>query len=128
MGADLKRKEARKRKFESQNSESSFDAGIKMDLEDSQASESPKKKSKQMPPSPSPSEEIPTAEKSAAGKVAVVDESTDQAKEENPAKRKAQRFIVFIGPSNLFKYAWLSDLTVLFLHQAIYPTLQRMSQ
>ena len=123
MGADLKRKEARKRKFENQNSESLFDAGVKLDLEDSPASESPKKKSKQVPPPPSSSEEIP-----AAGKVAVVDESTDQGKEENPANQKAQRFIVFIGPSTLFKYARLSDLTALFLHQAIYPTLQRMSQ
>lgn len=85
MGADLKRKEARKRKFGSQESESLFDTVP------------PKKKSKQAPPLPSSSERISTAGKSAAGKVAVVEESTDGGKEENLATQKAQRFIVFIG-------------------------------
>ena len=116
MGADLKRKEARKRKFGGQESESLFDTVP------------PKKKSKQAPPLPSSSERISTAGKSAAGKVAVVEESTDGGKEENLATQKAQRFIVFIGPSTLCQYGSVSRLTVLYSPQAIYPTLQPMSQ
>lgn len=128
MGADLKRKEARKRKFGGQNSEPLLDAGVRLDLEGTSSDEPPKKKPKQAPPPLSLLEKIPTAEKNAAGKVALVDESTNQGKEEKSATQKAQRFIVFIGPSTLFKSAWLSRLTALFLHQAIYLTLQHMSQ
>ncbi|KAF6222927.1 hypothetical protein HO133_000978 [Letharia lupina] len=97
MGSDLKRKEARKRKFEGQHSESLLDAGVKSGLEGTLAGGPLHKKSNQAPPPPSSSERIPTAEKIAARKVAVVDESTDQGKEEESAIQKAQRFIVFIG-------------------------------
>lgn len=114
MGSDLKRKEARKRKFEGQHSESLLDAGVKSGLEGTSAGGPLQKKSNQAPPPPSSLERIPTAEKIATRKVAVVDESTDQGKEEESATQKAQRFIVFIGPSTLFKYAWLSRLTALF--------------
>ncbi|KAL9127947.1 MAG: hypothetical protein Q9175_007635 [Cornicularia normoerica] len=97
MGADLKRKEARKRKFGGQNSEPLLDAGVRLDLEGTSSDEPPKKKPKQAPPPLSLLEKIPTAEKNAAGKVALVDESTNQGKEEKSATQKAQRFIVFIG-------------------------------
>lgn len=115
MGADLKRKEARKRKFGGKNSESLLlDAGVKLDLERTSADEPPKKKLKQAPPPPpSFSDNIITIENIAAGKVAVVDESTDQGQEETLAAQKAQRFIVFIGQSTLFKYGWLGRLTTL---------------
>ena len=99
MGADLKRKEARKRMFGSQNRDS---ANVQLDLEDTSANEPPRKKSKQALPPPSSSQEIPTAGGNAAGKVAVVEQSTDQGKEGKSANQKAQRFIVFIGPSTLF--------------------------
>ncbi len=101
MGADLKRREDRKRKFGGQSRDILFDADVQLDLEDTSANESLKKKSKQALPPPSSSEEIPTAEKDAAGKVAVVEESTDQGKEEKSVNQKAQRFIVFIGLSTL---------------------------
>ena len=114
MGADLKRKGARKRKFGGQNSESLLDTGVKLDFEGTSANEPPKKKSKQAPLAPSSSESIFMAEKITAGKVAVVVESTDQGTEETSPTQKAQRFIVFIGPSSLFRYAWLSHLTACF--------------
>ncbi len=101
MGADLKRKEARKRMFGSQNRDFLFDANVQLDLEDTSGNEPPKKKSKQALPLPSSSGEIPTAGKNAVGKVAVVEESTDHGKEEKSGNQKAQRFIVFIGLSTL---------------------------
>ena len=105
MGANLKRKEARKRKFR-QDSEYLLDDGIKLDFEGSSADEPPRKKSKQAPLPPLPSEKTSAARKS--------DESTEQGKEEKAAIRKAQRFIVFIGPSTLFKHAWLDRLMALY--------------
>ena len=109
MGANLKRKEARKRKF-GQDSEDLLDDGIRLDFEGSSADEPPRKKSKQAPPPPFPLEKTPAPKESAAGKVAVIDESTAQDKEEKAALQNAQRFIVFIGPSTLFKHAWLGRL------------------
>ena len=109
MGADIKRKEARKRKFRGQNNESLLEAGVKMNLEGTSADEPAKKKSKQAPP-PS-SRNVYTLEKNTIGKVAVADESTEQGIEEHLATQKAQRFIVFIGPSALFAFAGFSRLT-----------------
>ena len=106
MGADIKRKEARKRKFGGQNSESLLEAGVKLNLEGTSADEQAKTKSKQAPP-PS-SRNVSTVEKKTAGKVAVADESTEQGTEEPLATQKAQRFIVFIGPSALFAFAGFS--------------------
>lgn len=101
MGADSKRKQARRRKFGGQESEPLLDTGINLDLKDTSANEPPKKKSKQAPPPRSSPEDRFPAGKGAAGNVAVVDESTDWGKEENLAAQKARRFIVFIGPSTL---------------------------
>ncbi|CAD6590829.1 MAG: hypothetical protein ASARMPRED_005074 [Alectoria sarmentosa] len=95
MGADIKRKEARKRKFGGQNSESLLEAGVQMNLGGSSVDEPAKKKSKQAPP-PS-SRNVSTVVKNTIGKVAVADESTEQGIEEHLATQKAQRFIVFIG-------------------------------
>lgn len=128
MGANPKRKEARKRKF-GQDSEYIHNDGNRLNLESSSASEPPMKKSKQASIPPTLSEKIPAARKDEAsvGKVAVVDRSIDQEKEEIATTTKAQRFIVFIGLSTLFRNAWLGRLMALYLHQAIYLTLQRMS-
>lgn len=115
MGANPKRKEARKRKF-GQDSEYLLDDGIKLALEGSSADEPPMKKSKLALLPPFLSEKIPAAAQNTAGKVAVVVESTNQGKEGKAATRKAQRFIVFIGPSTLFRHAWLGRLTALYLH------------
>ena len=98
MGADLKRKEARKRKFGGEH------------LEGSSADEPLKKKSRQILQPAFPE------------KAAVVGENGKSA------TLKAQRFIVFIGPYARFKYAQLGRLTILSSHQAIYHILQRMSQ
>ena len=111
MGADIKRKAARKRKFGGQNSDSLLGAGDRLDLEGISTDEPPTKKSKKASPPISSSEDIPAHKKYAAGKAAVVDESMDQGKEENSAIQKAQRFIVFIGPSTLSNYASFSRLT-----------------
>lgn len=130
MGANPKRKEARKRKF-GQDSEHIQDDGIKVNLEANSANEPPMKKSKQTSLPTIPSDQIPAAGKDAADKVAVVDRSTDQEQEEREEKaatQKTQRFIVFIGLSTLFGHAWLGRLMALYLHQAIYLTLQRMIQ
>lgn len=116
MGADLKRKEARERKFGGQN------------LESTSADKPPRKKLKQALPPLSAAKQVPTAENIAAGKDPVLDKSTDQGEEDESACPKAQRFIVFIGPSTLSKNARLSRLTALSLHQAIYLILHRMSQ
>lgn len=108
----MKRKEARKRKFGGQNSDILPGAGVRLDLEGISTDEPPTKKSKKVPLPPCSSEGIPSDEKNAAGKDAVVDESTDQRIEKSSATQKAQRFIVFIGPSTPFKYAWVSRLRV----------------
>lgn len=107
MGANLKRKEARKRKF-GQDSEYSLDDAIRLDFEGSSADEPPRKRSKQASLPPFSSEKTPAARTSAAGKV---DESTEQGR---AAIQKAQRFIVFIGPSTPFKHAWFGRLTALY--------------
>lgn len=109
MGANLKRKEARKRKF-GQDSEHLLDDNIRLDFEGSSAEELPRKKSKQAPSPPFPLEKTPAASKAAAGKVAAIDKSTEQEETEKAAIQKAQRFIVFIGPSTLFKHPWLGRL------------------
>lgn len=129
MGADVKRKQARKRKFGSQNSESQPGAGVKLDLEGISTDEPPTKKSKKAPFSPSSSEDIPTDEKIAAPKTAVVDEPTDKRTEENSATHKPQRFIVFIGPFTLTIQIRLGQPSDgLLLRQVIYLTVQQMSQ
>ena len=115
MGANPKRKEARKRKF-GQYSEYLQDDGTNSILEASSADEPSMKKSKQTCLPPIPSEKIPAVGKDAAGKIAIVDRSTDQGIEGKAATQKAQRFIVFIGLSTLFRRAWLGRLMALSLH------------
>ena len=111
MGADMKRKEARKRKLEVQNGERLLETSIKLYSEGTSADELPKKTSEQaLPPSP-PLENISNTENnSAVGKVALVDESTYQGKD-GSLTRRPQRFIVFIGPSTPSNIAWLKRLT-----------------
>ena len=113
----MKRKEARKRKIEGQNGERLLETGVKLYSEGTSADELPKKTSKQaLPPSP-PSENILITENNnAVGKVAVVDESTYQGKDES-LTRRPQRFIVFIGPSTPFQHclAEASDAAMLTL-------------
>ena len=111
MGADRKRKEARKRRLEVKNDERLLEMSIKLYSEGTSADELPKKASeKALPPSP-PSENFShTENNSAGGKVAVVDESTYQGKD-GSSTRRPQRFIVFIGPSTPFNIAWLRRLT-----------------
>ena len=106
MGADLKRKQARKKKFEGQNCDSPSDVGVQLDFEGTALDHPPKKKSKQtVQPLIAHSENTTTAEEVTAGKVAVVDGSMSCDREEpaSTAVNKAQRFIVFIGPCNLLK-------------------------
>ena len=97
MGADLKRKEARKRKFGGQNSETLIDAGIQCNIEGTSVGDPSHKKLKQAPP-PTSSRILLVAEGNTAGKVAVVNDAMYQRREESPTQ-KSQRFIVFIGPS-----------------------------
>ena len=129
MGADIKRKEARKRRFEGQNCVSRPGAGIQLN-EGTSPDHPTKKKSKHTLGSPVFSKSIKTAEKVIAGNLPVAGRSTDWGKEDSAstATQKVQRFIVFIGPSNPFIYADLSRLTVLFLLQETYLILQRMNQ
>ena len=111
MGADMKRKEARKRKLEIQNGERLLETSIKLYSEGISADELPKKTSKQALPPSLPSENISNTENnSAVGKVAVVNESTDQGTDES-LTRRPQRFIVFIGPPTPFNIAWPRRLT-----------------
>ena len=89
MGADLKRKEARKRRFGGQNYLSLPDAGVQLDLENTSPNHTPQDMSEQALPPPVASKNLITAVKSVdAGREAV-------------ATQKAQRFIVFIGQSTL---------------------------
>ena len=130
MGADMKRKEARKRKFEGQNGVSRLDAGIQLN-EGTSPDHPLKKKSQHTLGSPVFSKSIKkTAEKVVAGKLAVADRSREWGEEESASTptQKVQRFIVFIGPSNPLIYADISRLTVLFLLQEIYLIPQRMNQ
>ena len=129
MGADLMRKEARKRKFDGQTCMSRIEIGTQLN-EGTSPDHPPKKKSKHTHESPVFSKNTGTAENITAGKLAVADISTDWGKEESPstAIRKAQRFIVFIGTSNSLIYADLNRLTVLLLLQETYLILQRMNQ
>ena len=105
MGANIKRKEARKRKFEGQNYASRPDAGVQ--LNDGPAPDHPpKKKSKHtLGPSVLP-KNIKTGEKVIAGKLAVAHSSTDWGKDDSAptAAQKVPRFIVFIGPSIPLSY------------------------
>ncbi|KAK3172774.1 hypothetical protein OEA41_006099 [Lepraria neglecta] len=80
MPADTKRKEARKRKFGAQTTESLPGGGVNIEVEHNTAEEPPRKKAKQAESSQEASE-ITTA----------------AAKNEAEAPQKAQRFIVFIG-------------------------------
>lgn len=100
MGADFKRKEARKRKFGCQNYLSPLDAGMQLDLEGTSPNDTPQKMSEQALPPPVPSKNMITAVKVMAGKSVVTDQSMDTVREA-VATQKAQRFIVFIGQSSL---------------------------
>ena len=100
MGADFKRKEARKRKFGGQNYSSPPDAGVQLDLEGTSPKHTSQKMSEQELPPPVPSKNLITAVKAMAGKSAVTDQSMDAGREA-VATHKAQRFIVFIGQSSL---------------------------
>lgn len=86
MGADFKRKEARKRKFGCQNYLSPPNAGVQLDSSPNHT--------------PVPSKNMITAVKVMAGPSAVTDQSMDTVREA-VATQKAQRFIVFIGQSSL---------------------------
>ena len=115
MGADIKRKEARKKKFEGQNCVSLPDAGIQLN-EGTSPDHPLKKKSQHTLGSPVFSKSIKTEEKVIAGKPAVADRSRNWGEEDSASTptQKVQRFIVFIGPFNPLIYADFSRLTVLF--------------
>lgn len=120
MGADLKRKEARKRKFGGLNSGLSFYKNVNLDPEVASADEPKKKKSKE---APSPSIKVP-----------LVGEPKDWKKKEKSAVQKAQRFIVFIGSSTrsyMFGLAvWPSCCQVIYLTPRLtsqYPSISRKS-
>lgn len=100
MGADFKRKEARKRKFGCQNYLSLPDAGVQLDLEGTSPNHTAQEMSEQALAPPVPSNNMITAVKVMAGKSAVTDQSMDTVREA-VATQKAQRFIVFIGQSSL---------------------------
>ena len=114
MGADMKRKEARKRNLEVLSGERLLETSVKLYSEGTSADELPKKTSEQaLPPSP-PSENISNTENNGAvGKVVVVDESTYQGKDKS-LTRRPQRYIAFIGPCIPFNIAWLRRLTLQF--------------
>ena len=129
MGANTKRKEARKRKFEGQNLVSRPDAGVRLN-EGTAPEHPPKKRSKHTLGSPVISKNIKNVEKVVAGKPAVAHSATDWGKDDSTstATPRVQRFIVFIGPSNHLRYAGLSRLTILFLLQEIYLILRQMNR
>lgn len=104
MGADLKRKEARKRKFQGQNYVSPTDAGVTLSLEGISPDLPSRVKSNQTSPPPVSLRNNITAGEVMAGKLAVADRSTNWGRDES-ATRKPQRFIVFIGPSNFSKHS-----------------------
>lgn len=119
MGADLKRKEARKRKFEGGQGSSPLDADFRLELEGISENNPPSKKIKRAAPSPS-SQEYLTTKKDAAGKIPNVDKSIsmDLGSGDRLATQKSQRFILFIGPSTISKNAWPGCLTMLFFRQS----------
>ena len=115
MGADIKRKEARKRKFEGQDCVYRPDVDIHLN-EGTSPDHPPKKQSQHTLGSPVFSKNIKTAEKVIACKLAGADRSTDCGEEDSASTttQKVQRYIVFIGPSNPLIYADLRRLTILF--------------
>lgn len=95
MGADAKRKEARKRKFDTQTFDTRSHDDIQSGMEGAQ---SPKKKQKQVPQSLERSESSPrTAEAEDAGDEETAKDADGEKVDEIAATQKAQRFIVFIG-------------------------------
>ena len=104
MGADLKRKKARKRMFQGQNYVSPTDAGVNLSLEGISPDLPSRFESNQTSPPPVSLRNNITAGKVTAGKLAVADRSTNWGRDES-ASQKPQRFIVFIGPSTFSKHS-----------------------
>ena len=123
MGADSKRKEARKRKFGGYNSDSRPDTGAHSDLEGTSTGLD-SMKAKQIPPPLSSGASLP-AERIAARNYEVIDDSTNQERA-GSAVYKSKRFILFIGTSKVSRHPWLGHLTA--RNQEICLLLQRMSQ
>ena len=114
MGADRKRKEARKRKFGGgQNCEYLIDTGSQLDMEGT-SSDLLNRNLKQAC-LPRSSKYPFAAEGNVAGKSTVLDKSKNREEESTP--QKSQRFIVFIGSSTLTKNFLLSPLTARFTHR-----------
>lgn len=112
MPADTKRKEARKRKYGAQTTESLPGGEVNIEAEHTKAENPPKKKANQAGSSQEASKITITAEKTEA-----------------EAPQKARRFIIFIGMLasllNVF-LGIIADPNSLF--QEIYPTRQRTPQ
>ena len=111
----MKRKDARKRKFEGQNCLSQPDTGVQSNSEGISPDHPPKKSRHTIQPTKF-SENVITTGRSMGGKLGDVNGSTDWGKivSASTANQKAQRFIVFIGPSNHFVCDHFSRLTLLF--------------
>ena len=103
MGADLKRREARKRKFGDQNNDSIHDPSVQKNSGGISGEGLSKKKPKKAPSPPSSSKQSPTAEQNVTSKLEVIDESMGSVKHgrEEPSSQKIQRFIVFVGLCSL---------------------------
>lgn len=105
MGADAKRKEARKRKFGTQTADARPDGGIDLEVEGGGIVEPAKKKQKQVPSSPEVSNSPPSAaEDEGGGDEKTVNDAGKNEGDDSAATQKAQRFIVFIGLPSFCSY------------------------
>lgn len=94
MGADIKRREARKRKFGADTAQNPQTTALQVEVDGSIADEPPKKQSKQDLPTPA-SPQASATENEKTGSTPI---GTDVvAENEDIAQVKVQRFIVFIG-------------------------------
>ena len=130
MGADAKRKEARKRKFGATATETLATTESKTDNAETIANEPPKKRRKEKK-EPEPmkvtSSKIPVSAVGEADDPTGVHDATAPALD--TANQKAQRFIVFIGLYSLgLNYIYNRALTVMPKCQGTYRTQPQMNR
>lgn len=105
MGADTKRREARKRKFGIYASQKPQITASRPEDKGSAADEPPKKKCKQYIPTPT-SPQASVVENEETGYIPITTDTVAETQDSAPVK--VQRFIVFIGASffNLEEYGF----------------------
>ena len=102
MGADLKRKEARKRKFGAEGGEIHPGPTANLEFESRSLDQSSSKKRKRepkKPPAPEKSKHKITQGRDEGRNTPVLKETRDQEEEQRKSLQNAQRYIVFIGSS-----------------------------